>query len=250
MNLMPANPRGDALSVACQDCSLFQLALPVGRDEPDWALLDRVVKRRRLLERGEPLFQPGDPFLFLYAVKFGSLKTYVSLPDGHDQITGFHLPGELLGLDAIDGEVHPCGARALEPTGLCEVPLNRLEELGELVSGVQRQMLRIMSRQLLHDQRLQTVLCRQNADERLAAFLLSLSDRLRGRGFDGDRFRLSMTRADIGNYLGVAKETVSRLFTRFERAGLLAIEHRQLRLLDRQGLAALAGVPAGTTPFR
>lgn len=240
--------RQAAQAIACPDCNMFQLCMSVDRSKPDLALLDRIVKRRRELRRGEHLFRPGEPFLFIYAVRSGSLKTYAPVPGGGEQITGFSLPGELLGLDAIDSEVHPSGARALEPTSVCELPLNRLEELGAVVTDVQRQMLRLLSRQILHDQRLQSVLSRKGAEERLAAFLLSLSARYAQRGFAGDAFRLSMTRAEIGNYLGIAKETVSRLFTRFEQQGRIRLERRQLRLLDRTGLVALADMPPLAVP--
>lgn len=233
----------EAQAIACPDCGMFQLCVSVDRAEPDLALLDRIVKRRRELRRGEHLFRPGEPFLFIYAVRSGTLKTYAPVPGGRDRITGFHVPGELLGLDAIDSEVHPSGARALEPTSVCELPLHRLEELGGVVNSVQRQMLRLMSRQLLHDQQLQAVICRKGAEERLAAFLLGLSQRYAQHGFASDTFRLSMTRAEIGDYLGIAKETVSRLFTRLEQQGLIRFERRQLRLLDRAGLAALADMP-------
>lgn len=232
----------DALTVACEDCSLFRLAQPVADGgDPDWQLLDRVVKRRRALRRGERLFQPGDPFLSIYAVKSGSLKTFVPRQGGGEQITGFHLPGELLGLDAIVGEVHPCGAQALEPTVLCEVPLNRLEGPGRRIGPVQRQLLRVLSGQLLHDQRLQTVLCRQAADDRLAAFLLNLWERLRQRGFTGDPVRLSMTRNEIANYLGLATETVSRRLLRLQAEGLIEIQRKRVRLPDVARLAERVG---------
>ncbi len=239
-----------AQAVACPACNMFQLCLSVDRAEPDLTLLDRIVKRRRELRRGEYLFRPGEPFLFIYAVRAGSLKTYAPVPGGSDRITGFHVPGELLGLDAIDSEVHPSGAQALEPTSVCELPINRLEELGAVVTSVQRQLLRLLSRQLLHDQRLQSVLCRKGAEERLAAFLHGLSLRYQQHGFAGDVFRLSMTRADIGDYLGIAKETVSRLLARLEQQGLIRLERRLVRLLDRAGLAALADIPPLVVPTR
>jgi CRP/FNR family transcriptional regulator len=233
----------DGIKVACKDCSLFQLCLPVGIGEADLALLERIIKRRRALKRGEYLFRPGDPFLFVYAVKSGSIKTYAPIRDGADQITGFHLPGEMLGLDAINTEVHQCGAVALETSSLCELPLNRLEELGSVVTSVQRQMLRILSKQILHDQSLQVLLCKKNAEERLAAFLLSLSNRYKRRGFSASEFHLSMSRQDIASYLGLAEETVSRLFTRFQEQDLIKVTRKHVRLLDLPRLMDMVGMP-------
>jgi CRP/FNR family transcriptional regulator len=230
--------------VACKDCTLFQLCLPIGAGAADLALLERVVKLRRLLRRGEQLFRPGDPFLFVYAVRSGSIKTYIPIRDTADQVSGFHLPGELLGLDAINSEAHQCGARALETSSVCALPLNRLEELGDLVKSVQRQLLRIMSRKILHDQVLQVLLCKKSAEERLAAFLVGLSNRYRRRGFSAAEFHLSMSRGDIGSYLGLADETVSRLFSRFQEQNLLAVQRKHVRLKNLPKLTALAGLPA------
>ena len=233
----------DAPKVACKNCSLFQLCLPVGMGEPDLALLDRIVKGRRVLRRGESLFQPGEPFRFIYAVKSGSIKTYTPISGGANQVTGFHLPGEMLGLDAINTEKHQCGAVALETASLCELPFSRLEDLGGAVTSVQRQLLRVLSKQILHDQTLQVLLCKKNAEERLAALLLSLSNRYKQRGFSAQEFQLTMPRQDIASYLGLAEETVSRLFARFQEQGLIEVERRHVRLADRQRLAALVGLP-------
>lgn len=233
----------EGLTVACKDCSFYQLCLPVGVGEPDLALLDRIIKRRHVLKRGEHLFRTGDPFLFVYAVKSGSIKTYTPIRDDADQVTGFHLPGELLGLDAIHTEIHQCGAVALETSSLCELPLNRLEELGDVVASVQRQLLRILSKQILHDQTLQVLLCKKSAEERLAALLLSLSNRYKRHGFSAAEFNLSMSRQDIASYLGLAEETVSRLFTRFQEQGLSTVTRKYVHLLDLPRLTSMVGLP-------
>lgn len=231
--------------VACRDCNLFQLCLPIGMGEADLSLLDRIIKRRRTLRRGELLYRPGDPFLFIYAVKSGSFMTYVPMPEETDQVSGFHLPGELLGLDAINTREHTCGVRALETASVCEVPLDRLEELGAIVTSVQRQLLRVMSRQIQHDQALQVLLCKKNAEQRLAAFLVNLSARFQQRGFSASEFRLPMSRAEIGSYLGLTKETVSRVITGFIDKGLMTVERRkQLQLRNLPQLAAMSGMPA------
>ncbi len=235
--------------VACQNCSLFQLCLPVGLDQGDLELLDRIIKRRRPVQRGEYLFRAGEPFQAIYAVRSGSVKTYTVSEDGGEQVTGFHLPGELFGLDAINAGRHPCSAVALEATSVCEVPFDRLEELGEDVPSLPRQMLRVMSKAILHDQTLLAYLSRKSAEERLAGFLLSLSQRFASRGFSAHEFNLSMSRIDIGNYLGLAEETVSRLFTRFQEQRLLSVVRKHVRLHDLERLRELAGT-AVSAPAR
>jgi len=230
--------------VACQNCSLFQLCLPVGLERGDLELLDRIIKRRRPVHRGEHLFRVGEPFQAIYTVRSGSVKTYAVSEDGGEQVTGFHLPGELFGLDAINAGRHPCSAVALEATSVCEVPFDRLEELGESVPSLPRQMLRVMSKTILHDQTLLTYLSKKTAEERLAGFLFSLSRRFSQRGFSACEFNLSMSRVDIGNYLGLAEETVSRLFTRFQEQHLLNVVRKHVRLHDLDRLRVLAGAVA------
>ena len=228
--------------VACQDCSLFQLCLPVGIDQDDLAEVDRIIKRRRPIARGDQLFASGDKFRSIYAVRSGSLKTSVLTEDGRELVTGFFLPGEIVGLDAIGTGEHTCGARALETTGVCEIPYDELETIGARIPSLPRQLLRIMSREMHHDQLLLLLLGKRSADERLAAFLLSLSQRFGLRGYSPNEFNLSMSRNDIGNYLGLAVETVSRLFSRLQEDGTLVVRSRHVRLLDIQHLHALAGV--------
>ena len=228
------------LKVACQDCNLFQLCLPVGIDQRDLEELDRIIKRRRPVRRGEHLFQAGDPFTSIYAIRSGSIKSYAPTSDGQERVTGFHLPGELLGLGAIHAGSHPCGARALETASVCELPFSRLEELSTRIPGLQHQLLRVMSAEILHDQSLLTLLGKKGAEERLAALLISLSNRYGERGFSHHEFHLSMSRNDIANYLGLAVETVSRLFTRVQEEGLLIARRKHIRILDLPGMRALA----------
>jgi CRP/FNR family transcriptional regulator len=228
------------IKVACQDCGLFQLCLPVGIAPCDLERLDRIIKRRRPLKRGDHLFNVNSPFQSIYAVRSGSIKTYVPTAEGNEQITGFHLPGELLGLDAISNGCHPCAAKALETTSLCEIPFEKLEELSEQIPSLQHQLLKIMSKEILHDHALLTLLGKKSADERLAALLLSLSERYQARGFSPYEFNLSMSRNDIGNYLGMAVETVSRLFTRFQEEGLVKVERKHVRILKPARIYSLA----------
>jgi len=228
--------------VACQDCSLFQLCLPVGIDQGDLAEVDRIIKRRRPSQRGDKLFATGDKFRSIYAVRSGSLKTSVLTEDGREQVTGFFLPGEIVGLDAIGTGAHTCVARALETTSVCEIPYDELETIGARIPSLPRQLLRIMSREMHHDQLLLLLLGKHSADERLAAFLFSLSQRFGLRGYSPNEFNLSMSRNDIGNYLGLAVETVSRLFSRLQEDGILAVRSRHVQLLDLARLQALAGL--------
>ncbi len=230
--------------VACKDCNLFQLCLPVGIDARELEELDSIIKRRRPLKRGEHLFHVGSPFQAIYAVRSGSVRTYAPTEDGLEQVTGFHLPGELLGLDAIHLKHHPCAAKALETTSLCEIPFDRLEELSTRLPGLQHQLLTIMSKEILHDQSLLMLLGKKSAEERLAALLLSLSDRYQRRGFSPTDFYLSMSRNDIGNYLGMAVETVSRLFSRFQEEGILVVQRKHICIQDLPQLRTIANSKA------
>ena len=231
--------RLSTLKVACQDCTLFQLCLPIGVDQADLVLLDRIIKRRRPVKRGEHLYRAGDVFESIYAVKSGSFKTSTITEEGREQVTGLHLPGELIGMDAISSGTHCCSAMALERSSVCEIPFSQLEELGTQIPSLMRQTVRIMSKEILRDKRIMQI-TKNSAPGRLAAFLLGLSERFRERGFAAQEYQLSMSRVDIGNYLGLADETVSRLFTRFQEDGLLAVERKRIRLIDVPRLQTVA----------
>jgi CRP/FNR family transcriptional regulator len=226
---------------ACSSCSLYQLCLPMGISLEDVDRLDAIVKRRRPLMRGNQVFHLGDTFRSLYAIRSGSVKTYTITENGNEQITGFHLPGEIIGLDAINADHHPCGATTLETTSICEIPFERLEELAVAVPALGKQLLRVMSREIHAEAELLTLLGKKSAEERLAAFLLSLSMRFQERGFSPREFNLSMSRHDIGSYLGLAVETVSRLFTRFQQQGLIEVQNKYIYLRDLERLRELAG---------
>jgi len=229
-----------SIQVACETCSLHQLCLPLELNHSDIEELERIIRRRRPLQRGENLFQAGDPFTAIYAVRSGSLKTFTNTDDGQEQVTGFHLPSELVGLDAITTERHNCTARALETTSVCDIPFNRLQELGARIPGLQRQLLRIMSREILEDQDLMIWLGKKSAEERLASLLLRISKRFTERNFSAREFNLSMSRTDIANYLGLAVETVSRLFSRFQAEGLLSVDRKHVVIEDMDALQQMA----------
>lgn len=229
------------VKVACGDCSLHQLCLPTGISNDDMDRLDRIIKRKRPIARGEYLFHSGDPFRALFAVRSGSVKTYTPTREGLEQVTGFHLPGELVGLDAINTGTHPCTAKALEMVSVCEIPFDTFEDLAGEIPGLQHQLLKIMSREIQQDQELLMLLGKKTAEERLASLLLSIACRHKRRGFSATEFNLSMSRNDIGNYLGLAVETVSRLFTRMQEERLLTVQRKHVILHDIAGIERLAG---------
>lgn len=225
----------------CKDCSLASLCLPLSLDLEDMDALDEIVKRGRPLKKGEFLFRQGDTFNSVFAVRSGALKTFSLSDAGEEQITGFHLPSELVGLSGMDTELYPVSAQALETTSVCEIPFERLDELSVSLPQLRRQLMRIMSREIRDDQQMMLLLSKKTADERIATFLVNLSARFRARGFSANQFRLSMSRNEIGNHLGLAVETVSRVFTRFQQSKLLEAEGKEVHILDPIELCALAG---------
>ncbi len=227
------------VKIACKSCTLNSLCLPMGLDQGDVEKLDAIVRRGRPAHRGDHLFREGEGFRSLYVVKTGSVKTYIPSEDGGEQVLGFHLPGELIGLDAIDEERHHCSAKVLETSAICEVPFKRLEELSLTLPSLQHQMYRLLSKEISHETDMLALLGSRNAEERLASFLVSISDRLLRRGFSATDFYLSMSRNEIGSYLGLAVETVSRLFTRFHDEGRLKVERKHVELIDLDGLRTI-----------
>jgi CRP/FNR family transcriptional regulator len=211
----------------------------MGLTPEDVERLDGIVKRNRPLHRGDYLFRNGERFRSLFVVKTGSVKTYAPSPEGGEQVLGFHLPGEIIGLDAIEKEAHACSARVLETSAICEVPFSMFEELSSSIPSLQHQMYRLLSKEISHDTEMLLLLGKKSAEERLAAFLLSMSKRLRKRGLSPTDFYLSMSRHEIGNYLGLAVETVSRLFTRFQEEGLLKVDRKHVQLRDLDMLESI-----------
>jgi len=194
--------------------------------------LEATVKSHRKLSKGEYLYRVGDPFHSLFAIRSGSTKNCEITADGSVQITGFHLAGELLGMDAISSEQHPCDVVALETTEICELPFDKLEALANEVPGLQHQLWRLMSREIADEEIQLVMLGRMKAEERLATFLLSFSRRLQKLGNSSSVLRLPMSRQDLGDYLGLALETVSRLFSRFQEEKLITVQGRNIKLLD------------------
>tara|TARA_Y100000031_G_scaffold131469_1_gene151843 strand:- start:975 stop:1676 length:702 start_codon:yes stop_codon:yes gene_type:complete len=223
------------VKLTCQDCSLAELCLPRALSPDDMGQFETMVGQRPAMVRGNFLYQTGDVFEGLYAVKSGSFKTTISASDGEDQITGFYLPGELFGFDGFDDH-HSCSAVALEHSCVCELPLSSIDQLVVKIPSLRRELDRLMAREITTDQAMLLQLSRRTAEQRLAAFLVSLSSRFRQRGFSGTEFRLSMSRHDIANYLGLAAETVSRLFKRLKEHHLVFVNGRTIIIQDFEAL--------------
>ncbi|MGY0505812.1 cyclic nucleotide-binding domain-containing protein [Luteimonas sp. e5] len=225
---------------SCAQCSLQQLCLAGGMSESDLRRLDEIIRVRRPLEAGAHLFRMGDAMDSVFVTRDGAVKTVTYSEAGDEQIVGFHLPGELIGLDALANGEHRCEAVALTATSLCEIPFERLGEIAAGIPGLQQQLMRVIGMSVDRDQDHKEILVRRQANERIALFLHGLSERLKAIGRDPLRFRLPMSRIDIANYLGLALETVSRGFTRLEDDGLIDVHGRQLELLDAAQLGRIA----------
>lgn len=245
--LMPKRPAPPRVTepevcspVTCKDCGIYGLCREVNGPDVDLRLLETIVRNRKIFKRGELLYRIGEPLRAVYAIRCGSVKSYVLTNDGRVQITGFHITGEVIGLGAMAANQYMSEARALETTMVCEVPIDVLEAYSAEVPSIRQQMLKIMSQEILDNQELMLLLGKKNADERLATFLLSLSRRFQRRSYSPSQFNLSMSRSDIGNYLGMAEETVCRVFTRFQDDGLLTTERRQVQLLDQDRLKSIS----------
>jgi CRP/FNR family transcriptional regulator, anaerobic regulatory protein len=233
-------------SVACSNCNLRELCMPTGLAASELARIDELVATRRRVRRGAALFHAGEPFTSLYAIRTGFFKTCVASDDGRGQVTGFQMAGEIIGLDGIVNDRHTCDAVALEDAEVCVMPFDRIGELAREVGALQHHLHRIMSREIVREHGVMLLLGTMSADERLAAFLLNLAQRLHARGFSGSELVLRMTRQEIGNFLGLKLETVSRTFSRFAEQGLLEVRHRQVRIVDPARLAGLLPNPGGS----
>nr|VFJ44775.1 MAG: CRP/FNR family transcriptional regulator, anaerobic regulatory protein [Candidatus Kentron sp. DK]VFJ61347.1 MAG: CRP/FNR family transcriptional regulator, anaerobic regulatory protein [Candidatus Kentron sp. DK] len=216
--------------VSCKDCCMANVCLPLGLSAVELDQLMKIIDRKPPISRGEHLFEIGRPHKSLYAVRSGSIKVYIPTEGGEEQVHRFILPGELLGFDAIEGERHTCAAVALETTSVCEFPYHRLEKLCHSFQGLDHELHRLFGKEIANEHDLLQLLAKKSAEARLASFLLDLSGRLKKRGFSEREFNLSMSRHDISNYLGLAVETVSRLFARFQCDGLLTVKRRHIRL--------------------
>ena len=219
------------MKTLCSTCSLRELCLPVGLRPDEFEQLDTVIKQSHRVKKGEVLFRSGESFHSLYAIRTGFFKTTVASQDGRDQVTGFFMSGELIGMDGICTHSHSCDAVALEDSEVCELPFGHMEALSKEIPSIQTHFFRLMSREIVRDQGVMLLLGNMRAEERIAAFLLNLSQRLHHRGFAANDFILRMSREEIGSYLGLKLETVSRTLSRFHQEGLIVVEHKHIRLL-------------------
>jgi CRP/FNR family transcriptional regulator len=235
-----ANPEVDmhphAIKVACSNCNLRELCMPLGLSVAELEKIDDVVASRRKVKRGTTLFRNGDKFASLYAIRTGFFKTCVASEDGRDQVTGFQMAGEIVGLDGIVNDHHTCDAVALEDAEVCVMPFDRIEELSREVNSLQRHVHKIMSREIVRENGVMLLLGSMRAEERLAAFLLNLVQRLHARGFSQSELVLRMTREEIGSYLGLKLETVSRTFSKFVEDGIVEVKQRHVRIINTDAL--------------
>lgn len=225
----------------CASCGIRHLCLPLGLEADSLHRLEQIISLHLAVRRKTSLYRPGDPFTALYAIRLGMFKTVVVTRDGHEQITGYHMPGDVVGLDGICDSRHACEAIALEDSEVCVLPFNRLDELAVDVPSLRRNLYRLMSKDICGDQDMMLLLGSRCAEERLVLFLLNLADRYQSRGYSPSEFVLRMTREEIASFLGLKLETVSRLFSHLQEEGLIQVQGRAIKLLDTPGLRARIG---------
>jgi len=234
-------PMGPAqLKASCSNCGLRELCLPVGLSADEIERLDQLVYARRKVRRGEDLYRVGNSFSAIYAVRSGFFKNELVLEDGREQVMGFHMPGDILGIDGIGEDRYACNAVALEDSEVCVIPFLRLEEISRQVRCLQHQFNQFMGREMARDQGVMLLLGSMRAEARLAAFLLNLSRRFESRGYSASEFTLRMTREEIGSFLGLKLETVSRLFSKLQEGNLVAVLQKHIRILDAAALRKIA----------
>jgi len=228
-------------SAHCASCSMRELCLPVGLEPDAVRQLDQIISSRTRVRKRESLYRPGDLFRAVYAIRLGTFKTTLLAEDGREQITGYHMAGEVVGLDGISNDRHACQAVALEDSEVCVLPFNQLDALTHKIPLLRRNLYRFLAKDVCRDQDMMLLLGSRCAEERLALFLLDLADRQERRGYSSSEFVLRMTREEIASYLGLKLETVSRLFSHFQEIGLLQVQGRAVKLLDLTRLRKLAG---------
>lgn len=228
-------------SVTCSTCRLNELCLPLALNKTEIHQLDEIVERNRPYKKGDHLYRQNDDFKSVYAVRSGSFKSYVLSDNGQSRVTGFYLPGEIIGMDGIASKNYANSTQSLEHSSICEIPFTQLEKLSHQLPNLQHHFFAIMGNEIAKDQQIHTLLSSYTAEERTASFLLGLSARFARVGLSPTRFLLPMTRSDIGEYLGLTVETVSRIFTALQRKGLIAVNNREIELLDLDALKGLIG---------
>ncbi|MGM0634196.1 MAG: fumarate/nitrate reduction transcriptional regulator Fnr [Pseudomonadota bacterium] len=230
----PQNP-----AVSCSSCRLSDLCLPISLNRAEISQLDEIVERNRPLKKGDHLYRQCDPFRSVFAVRSGSFKSYVLNTEGVSRVTGFYLPGEIIGMDGIANREHVNSVMALEHSSICEIPFVQLERLSQQLPNLQSRFFSIMGNEIAKDQQIHTLLSSYSAEERVASFLLSISARHARCQLSAERFLLHMTRGDIGEYLGLTLETVSRIFSGLQKKEIIQLSGREVRILELQALKDL-----------
>lgn len=233
------------LKALCSNCGLREWCLPIGLSADELKRLDQLVYARRKVRRGEDLYRTGNEFSAIYAIQSGFFKNDLVSADGREQVIGFHMPGEILGIDGIGGGRYTCNAVALEDGDVCVIPFCQLEEISREVPGLQHQFHQLMGREMVRHQGFMLLLGSARAEVRLAAFLIDLCRRFEARSLSTSEFILRMTREEIGSFLGLRLETVSRLFSQFQRRNLVAVLQKHIRILDAAGLRRIVGPADG-----
>ena len=221
---------------SCSDCNLKGLCLPIAMDLKDIDRVNDIIKRSRPIHAGEHIYRTGDGFTSIFAVRSGSIKTYLLDDDGVEQVTGFYLPGEILGFDGIGNNTHGCNVVSMETSTVCEIPFERIEELSLQIPVLQRHFFQLMSQQIESDHQMMMTLSKKNAEGRVATLLVSLSNRFSRRNLSAKSLRLPMSRIDIGNFLGLTIETVSRTFSRLQKEGIINVDGREIHINDNEKL--------------
>jgi CRP/FNR family transcriptional regulator len=216
----------------CAGCSMRSACMPQTLNAQELTRFDSIVSATRLIKRGDSLYRANDTFQSIYAIRSGSFKTVVMHRDGREQVTGFHLAGEVLGLDGVCTEHHSSDAIAIEDSSVCIIPYALLESMCAESKRLQQQVLRMMSGEIVRESSLMMLLGTMSAEQRVAAFLLNMSSRMKARGYSAAEFNLRMTREEMGNFLGMKLETVSRMFSKFQRDGLVQSHGKQIRIVD------------------
>lgn len=230
-----------SLKLACSNCNMRELCMPVGLSPGVLDKLDELVYSRKRLKAGSVLYHAGSRFHSLYAVRSGFIKSEILNDDGREQVTGFYMMGEILGFDGIATDEHMCTTVALEDSEVCIIPFDQIEHVGNEMGHLHHHFYMLMSREIVRDHTIMMLLGNMHGEERVAAFLLNLSQRFYERGYSPYDFVLRMKREEIGSYLGMKVETISRVFSKFREQGLLEVHQKNIHILDMDGLQKLIG---------
>lgn len=234
-----------SFQTSCSNCQLAAICLPIALETQEMDRLDDIIQRGRPMHRGDHVFREEDDFTSIYAVRSGALKTYTVTEDGREQVTGFYLPGEIFGMDGMGKSQHTDSAKALETSAICEIPFSQLQNLSTQISGLQRNIFQVIGQGINYDRQLITLLSKNSAEERIASLLVSISSRNSRRKLSSSAFHLPMSRTDIANYLGLTVETVSRIFSRFQKQELMAVDNKDITILDLDRLHGVAHGDSG-----